>query len=73
MSKQIVLVNQSDERLHFPHIGTFEPKGTLPVNEEDVEVLLRNKALKLAATGGQVKSTVKGVSHDRSMKGIERE
>lgn len=70
MTKKVTLVNQTDERLHFPHIGTFEPKGTLPVNEEDVEVLLRNKALKVAAN--EEHKSVKGVSHERSMKGIER-
>lgn len=71
MSKQVTLVNMSDETLHFPHIGTFAPKGTLPVNEEDVEVLLRNKNLQLAHAE---KKIVKGVqSNERSMKGIERE
>ena len=72
MSKQVTLVNKSDERLHFPHIGPFEPKGTLTVSEEDAEILLRNKALAPAATGGQV-SKIKGTSQDRSMKGIERD
>ena len=71
MSKTVTLVNTTDESLHFPHIGTFLPKGSLEVSEANAEILLRNKALKLAAPEG--KKTVKGVSHDRSMKGIERD
>lgn len=71
MSKLVKLVNTSDESLHFPHIGTFLPKGSLEVSEENAEILLRNKSLKLATPEG--KKSVKGVSHDRSMKGIERE
>lgn len=70
MTNTVTLVNTSDERLHFPHIGTFEPKGTLTVSEADAEILLRNKALRRAQAGA---SKIKGTSQDRSMKGIERD
>jgi len=64
----IILENTSSEKLHFPHIGTFESRGSLSVSEADAEVLLRNKSLR------RVDNTkVKGVSRDRSMKGIETE
>ena len=81
MSEKVVLVNTTEDPLHFPHIGSFAPKGDkdgkdkLEVSEQDAEILLRNKALKRVATGGVIKKpdAVKGVTHDRSMKGIERD
>lgn len=63
----VTLVNTSSETLHFPHIGTFEPKGTLEVSEADAEILLRNKALKKEGAKFQ------GTSKNRSMKAVEAE
>ncbi len=67
----VTLVNTSEETLHFPHIGTIEPKGgKIEVSEDVAEILLRNKALK--REGNQAKS-VKGVSRDRTVRGVEAE
>tara|TARA_R110000868_G_scaffold158026_1_gene385712 strand:+ start:843 stop:1043 length:201 start_codon:yes stop_codon:yes gene_type:complete len=65
----VTLVNTSSETLHFPHIGTIEPKGgKIEVSESDAEILLRNKALQM-----EKQEKFKGTSRDRSMKAVESE
>lgn len=66
----VTLTNTSKEKLHFPHIGTFDANGSLEVSEQDAEILLRNKALKKSESKTE---KFKGTSRDRSMKAVEPE
>lgn len=65
----VTLKNTSSEDMHFPHIGTIPAGGTISVSKEDAEILLRNHDIKREDSP----RSTKGVSRDRSMKGIERE